>query len=62
MPVILKSYDIDRWIQQKNHPAREAKDLLKPYSEKLAFHPVSTFVNSPKNNSELCIQSIEGLF
>jgi putative SOS response-associated peptidase YedK len=62
MPVILKSKDIDRWIQHGNESIKDTLNLLKPYSEELQYHPVSTFVNSPKNNSEQCIRQAGSLF
>ena len=62
MPVILKSNDIDRWIQHGNESIRDTLNLLKPYSDELQYHPVSTLVNSPKNNSEQCIQQTDNLF
>lgn len=62
MPVILNTDDINIWIQHANHSEREATNLLKSYPGALEFHPVSTFVNSPRNNSEQCIQPTENLF
>ncbi|MDP6532634.1 MAG: SOS response-associated peptidase [Candidatus Marinimicrobia bacterium] len=62
MPVILKPTDIDQWIQHSSQSVNEALELLQPYPEPLNHHSVSTFVNSPKNNSEQCIQKAESLF
>lgn len=55
MPVILAKDRIDEWIDcsQQN---KKALNLLKPYTNILAYHPVSTFVNDYVNNSEKCIQ------
>ncbi len=55
MPVIIPHACIGSWIDWKHHSARETLALLEPKPVKLSFYPVSTFVNSPKNNSSDCI-------
>lgn len=51
MPVILTTENIDDWLSE-----RKTDELLIPYpSEKIRFHRVSQFVNSPSNNTEKCI-------
>ena len=55
MPVILTKERMDEWIDC-SYPKAEVLQLLKPYSQALDFHPVSTFVNSPVNNSQKCIE------
>ena len=59
MPVILNPIAIDEWIQcEKNTPDIAMANLV-PYPGKLSFYPVSTFMNSPKNNSKECIRSTQ---
>ena len=55
MPVILTKERIDEWIDC-SHPQDEVHQLLKPYSQALDYYPVSTFVNTPVNNSQKCIE------
>ncbi len=56
MPVILSPDDYSRWLD----PTADAgKSLLTPCpSDWLASYPVSTYVNSPKNNDSQCIKPI----
>ncbi|ANY72020.1 SOS response-associated peptidase [Paenibacillus ihbetae] len=69
MPVILRPEDEALWLDRS--PALEGSDpgassaleplreLLKPYpAEEMQAHPVSTIVNSVKNDTEECIRSI----
>ena len=59
MPVILNPTAIDEWIQcEKNTPVVAMANLV-PYPGNLLFYPVSTFMNSPKNNSKECIRSTQ---
>ena len=55
MPVILPPSEIDVWINTRDHPPTAALDHVLPYQYELEVYPVSTFVNSPKNNSAKCI-------
>jgi putative SOS response-associated peptidase YedK len=55
MPVILRKDRMDEWIDC-SYPQAEVLQLLKPYSEVVAYYPVSTFVNIPLNNSQKCIE------
>jgi len=57
MPVILNPMSIDEWIFCDITPSNQAITNLVPYSKPLTFNPVSTFVNSPKNNTIDCIRS-----
>ena len=57
MPVILNDDGIDHWINS-NTSAELAISYLTPFENELNFYPVSSFVNSPRNNSEICIQPI----
>ena len=55
MPVILPHSEIDIWIKTRDHSPAAALDHVLPYRNELDVYPVSTFVNSPKNNSARCI-------
>ena len=56
MPVILELSQIDNWIKPSKGTKISAQlDCLRPFIGKLIFHPVSSFVNSPKNNGRDCI-------
>ena len=60
MPVILDKLEMDLWINF-DYPPNEALTCLKPYEKLLELYPVSTFVNSPANNSNQCILPIANL-
>ncbi|MBN4081275.1 SOS response-associated peptidase [Caldithrix abyssi] len=55
MPVILKTNEIDAWLQVHHTSIPNAMSMLKPYPDKLQAFQVSTMVNSPKNNCKECI-------
>ena len=57
MPVILKFDEIDDWINA-NNLLEKALKMLAPFINPLEFYPISNFVNSPKNNSKICIQPL----
>ena len=59
MPVILNPTAIDEWIKCEKNTLDIAMANLVPYSGNLSFYPVSTFMNSPKNNSKECIRSTQ---
>jgi len=47
MPAILRPENYDRWLSDEPDP----RDLLRPFpSELMAIWPVSTRVNTPKND------------
>jgi len=51
MPVILPRETWDAWLDPKNHDTKALQGLLKPAPKgALASRPVSTRVNSPRNN------------
>ncbi len=51
MPVIIKQANEEKWLQEID--ISEAQKMLEPYPlEDLEAYPISTLVNSPKNNSE----------
>ncbi|MFQ6616912.1 MAG: SOS response-associated peptidase [Fidelibacterota bacterium] len=56
MPVILEMSTLDAWLQTEAFEVEEAVGLLKPYPGDLEAFPVSTFVNSPSNDSPKCIE------
>ncbi len=57
MPVILSEDDYDPWLDDKLQDPEQLQPLLKTYpGEEMAFTPVSTFVNSPRNDTSACIQ------
>ncbi len=57
MPVILDEADFDRWLD----PEREdASELIRSYpAELMLATPVSTLVNSPRNEDPSCIQPLD---
>lgn len=60
MPVILETRDLDPWLRTDEYGPEEAVTLLKPFVGQLEIFPVSTFVNSPTNNSPECVQRLKG--
>ena len=56
MPVIIAPADFDRWL----NPSSDAGDLLRPAADDLlAMHPVSTRVNSPKNDDQSLVEPVD---
>ena len=56
MPVILPDDEYDRWLDPK---CDDPSKLLKPYpAEEMTAFPVSTLVNSPRNESAACIDPV----
>jgi putative SOS response-associated peptidase YedK len=56
MPVIIGDANRDAWLDPSLGP-EDALSLLKPYpDDAMEAYPVSTLVNSPKNDSPDCIQ------
>ena len=56
MPVILRPESIPTWIEFEDHPKEEALGLLGPYEGPLEAYPVSTYVNSPRNDGPTCVE------
>ncbi len=55
MPVIVEPEDYDLWLNPGQRP-EAARHLLRPFpSQKLTAYPVSTRVNSPRNDDPSCI-------
>ena len=56
MPVILPVSAYDRWLDPDD-PVSDQQSLLKPFQpDELAAYPISTYVNSPKNQGPKCIE------
>jgi putative SOS response-associated peptidase YedK len=57
MPVILDPQDYGRWLDRDRQDPQEVLPLLRPYpAEKMQLIPVSTLVNSPRNDRPDCVQ------
>ncbi|MER3492956.1 MAG: hypothetical protein C4323_11835 [Mastigocladus sp. ERB_26_2] len=60
MPVILQQENYDVWLDPQVHDVELLQPLLRPYpSEAMTSYPVTTLVNSPKNNSAECITPVK---
>jgi putative SOS response-associated peptidase YedK len=56
MPVILPQDQMSRWLEPSTS-ARELQAMTSPYpTEAMAAYPVSSLVNSPRNNSPECLE------
>jgi putative SOS response-associated peptidase YedK len=52
MPVIMLEDEFDRWLDSAHQDIAQLRGLLKPYTQDdLRIHPVSSAVNSPKQDS-----------
>lgn len=56
MPVILPPDDYDRWLDPGITDPAEIQDLLRPYPGEMRAYPVSSAVNSPRNNTANLLQ------
>jgi putative SOS response-associated peptidase YedK len=57
MPVILSQKAYKTWLGTENKDATKLESLLVPYKGKdLNAYPVSSYVNSPKNSGEKCLE------
>lgn len=63
MPVIIPREQGDLWMDPSSRP-EEYLSMLAPYpADRMGMHPVSTEMNSPANDSQVCIRPLqEGLF
>ena len=60
MPVILEPGDFAQWLDPSNDDTAALSALLRPLpAEQMTTKPVSTRVNSPRNDDSECIVSIE---
>ncbi len=58
MPVIVAREDFSMWLNPEPRP-EDAFHLLRPYpAKKMAAYPVSTMVNSPKNDTPACVEPL----
>ena len=59
MPVILDVKDFDRWLDPAMQEPKKLKELLVPYAgDELTAYPISTWVNSPRNQGPRCIEPV----
>ena len=59
MPVILDAKDFDRWLDPAVQDPAKLQPLLVPYSgSDMTAYPISTFVNSPRNQGPQCIEPV----
>lgn len=59
MPVILDAKNYEQWLDPEAKKVELLQSLLQPYpTEEMTAYPVSTKVNSPKNDRPECIQAI----
>jgi putative SOS response-associated peptidase YedK len=59
MPVILDVKDFDRWLDPAVQEPKTLEPLLVPYSGgDLTAYPISTRVNSPRNQGSQCIEPV----
>ena len=57
MPVILPDEVYDQWLDPKLEDAKQLESLLVPYAGKdLVADPISTLVNSPRNDSPAVLE------
>lgn len=60
MPVILARQDYGRWLNPNLHEDDDLQPLLRPYSaEAMTAFPVSTRVNSTRNDEPACIERVQ---
>jgi putative SOS response-associated peptidase YedK len=60
MPVIVSPADYALWLDEAIQEPERLTPLLRPYaSERMEAYPVSTLVNSPRNNSPECLEPLE---
>jgi putative SOS response-associated peptidase YedK len=59
MPVILDPADYGRWLDRKKQVAEEVLPLLKQFpADRMQMVPVSTLVNSPRNEDPRCVEAV----
>jgi putative SOS response-associated peptidase YedK len=57
MPVILPPDDYDLWLDPEFEDKEKLLSLLRPYpADEMKAYPISTLVNSPKNDVPACIE------
>jgi putative SOS response-associated peptidase YedK len=55
MPVVIAPADYQRWLTA---PAAAAKRLLVPYTAGMSIVPISSRVNSPKNDDRAVLEPV----
>ncbi len=56
MPVMIPPEGFDAWLDVQEYAEGNVSKLLRPFdSDQMTAYRVSTFVNSPKNDSEKCV-------
>jgi putative SOS response-associated peptidase YedK len=59
MPVILDPEKYSPWLDPESHRLDVLTPLLKPFpAEKMTCHPVSRYVNNPRNDDAECIRPV----
>jgi len=59
MPVILSSNDYDLWLNSEVQDREQLEFLFEPFpSSDMKAFPVSTTVNSPKNDRPECVEEV----
>ena len=59
MPVILAPEDYDRWLDPQFQDKEKLLGLLRPFpADRLQAIPVSTLVNSPRNENPACVERL----
>lgn len=60
MPVIIDEESFDEWLNPSNQCTDGLRGLLKPYDyKKMEMYPISTVVNSHRNNSQELLKQID---
>jgi putative SOS response-associated peptidase YedK len=59
MPIILDPADYDKWLDRNLQDTDVLQQLLKPFlAERMRLVPVSTLVNSPRNEDPRCVAAL----
>jgi len=59
MPVIIPPASFDRWLDAGAH---DVGRLLRPlHADEMTVYPVSTLVNSVRNESEQCVEPLQAV-
>lgn len=60
MPVIIPPDQFDTWLDSGVHDEKKLSALLRPFdSSEMTAYPISTLVNTPKNDVAACIEPLE---
>jgi putative SOS response-associated peptidase YedK len=59
MPVIIEPPDYSTWLDRQLQTPDLLQHLMRPYRDDgLAFYPVSTIVNNPRNDDPACVEPL----